>query len=249
MLSTNNNQDKANKPNPIIKLLLNSALTIGIALLLILALLYVGGYFPHTNSQVAAASEPGEARPTEPPTFTPIPTKSPTLTSTVTPSPSPTPTMTPTPTPVPIVVAWRELSHLTVVEFRASTIVRVTEERPWAPDTTYLYEVIGNIQIGIDMQQITSSHVRQNGLRVEVTLPQPIVTSIEILPEESRLLDRSLIPAVGLEQEAFALARTQLEEWAITQSNFLELAKTFGKIQLENFLRNVGFEEIIISFE
>ncbi|MBE7554165.1 MAG: DUF4230 domain-containing protein [Anaerolineales bacterium] len=190
-----------------------------------------------------------ETWPTVPPTFTP--TSSPTSESTPTPTTTltPTPTPAPTATPTPIVVGWRELGYLTTAEFTAVTVTEFTRERRFAPDEKIILKAVGKIQTGIDMSQIEDSDVEVSGTSVKIVLPRAKVTSIDLLRGETQIIDKGLFPGEGLETAALDKARTDLEQWAVGQGNLLDLSEKLGKIQLESFLRQLGFREIIITFK
>jgi hypothetical protein len=190
-----------------------------------------------------------ETWPTIPPTFTPTSSPTPESTPTSTATPTPTSTPAPTATPTPIVVGWRELGYLTTAEFTAVTVTEFTRERSFAPDEKIILKAVGKIQTGIDMSQIEDSDVEVSGTSVKIVLPRAKVTSIDLLRGETQIIDKGLFPGEGLETAALDKARTDLEEWAVGQGNLLDLSEKLGKIQLESFLRQLGFREIIITFK
>jgi len=183
---------------------------------------------------------------TPPPTFTLMvsPTPRPTL--------GPTPTPSPSPTPTPIVVGWRELGHLAVDEYKARTVVEVERKGFWGTDRILL-EAVGNIQIGIDMTKVQGSNVQIDGTSVKVVLPHATVTSVELLPGESRVYDSQrrwvFSEYEGIEMEALARARAQLKDWAAAEEAMLGRSESLARFQLGEFLRHLGFENIEIAFE
>ncbi|NJN97813.1 MAG: DUF4230 domain-containing protein [Anaerolineales bacterium] len=164
--------------------------------------------------------------------------------------PTPTPTITPTPSPTPKVVDWHELGYLTSIEFTTTTVIKLDKVRDWWPDDTILLLAVGEIQAGIDMTQIKDTNIRIEGNKVKMVLPRATVTGVELIPSETQIIEkRGLFPSDGLEIEALDQARTQLKDWAVTQGNLMDLAEKFAKLQLENFLRQLGFEDVQITFE
>ena len=208
--------------------------------------------------ETAAAAE--AARPTVPPTFTatPLPTSTaPTTTATPTATASPTPKPTATFTPTPIVVGWRELGHLTSVEYTLQTVVEVSHLTEGLfggllGEDRVLMSVAGNVEAGIDMSKIQSSDVTINGTKVLIELPPAVISSVEILPDQSKIFDSKQKWAFseysGLENEALDLARHQLEDWATNEANILPLAEKLASLQLRSFLETLGFEDITITF-
>ncbi len=198
-----------------------------------------------------AAVLPATATPTS--TLTPVPSPTSTPAPTHTPTPSRTPSPTPTLTPTPIVVSWQELGYLTTVETTTSTVVEISRERfpnfPLIPlNTRILLMAVGLIEAGIDMSR---AEVTQDGTSVQVVLPRAEITSVELLPDQTRIFDVGFLPPEGLEIEAMQQAHVQLRGWAENReaSGILELSEKLGQAQLESLLRELGFEEIEITFQ
>jgi len=220
-------------------------LTFGIGLFMPRFIGWPPGPIPEQPTPTIPSSSPTSTATQE---VSPTPSLTPSLTPSPTGTPTPTATATATPSPTPIVFAPQELGYLTSVVFPATTFVEYTEER-LGPDYIIYMVAVGNIQAGIDMTRIRNRDVTIKGTKVEITLPHAEVTSIEMLPSESRILDVGWFPPEGSEINALEQARVQLEDWAVTQGNVLKIAEKFGKAQLENFLRQLGFEEVNITFE
>jgi hypothetical protein len=115
-----------------------------------------------------------------------------------------------------------------------------------------LLVAVGKVQAGVDMTQIDESDVQIDGTTIKLVLPPAEVISVELLPEESTIYesDRSWLFSEyeGLELEALEEARAQLMASAESNQGMLDLAEKFARLQLEEFLRKVGFEEIEITF-
>jgi hypothetical protein len=197
----------------------------------------------------AVAESPGETivSPTPRPTMTSTPLPSVTATPTSTPTlvPSPTPTFTPT----PIVINWRELGELDTLEVSTVTVFEETNPRWWiVPDAKILVRVTGLANFGIDItlaqiEQVTTSE----GTAVRIVLPHATVTGVELI--DAQVYDEQWFPNPALGIDATQKALTDIENWAAEQANLLEIAERLGAAELENFLRQLGFEEIEIVFE
>lgn len=187
--------------------------------------------------------------PTEPPTLTPLPSPTPTA------QPTPTPSPTPTPLPPP---QWDELSDLSVVEYTASTVVELSRSRPGiggvllGADRVVLM-AMGRIRVGVDLSAIEPSDVQINGRSIRLKAPRVQVLTVELLPESSRVFDsqRSWLFSEyeGLELEALDEARRRLRAEAERNTAMLEIAETMARLQLTEFLRKVGFEQVEIVFD
>lgn len=227
---------------------------------------------------VEVVNEDWPPTPTSPPptnTFTPQPVNesppSPTpITPTSTPTPTPTPTLTPTPSPTPsptprVLPPPGELGHLTSVELTAVTVVELEKERAFSNPTSFgpagiiigkdriLLEAVGKIKMGIDMKQVEESDVQVDGNSVTLILPRAFVTGVELLPGQTKIhaAEQSwlLSEFEGIESEALEQARGQLENWANTEGNLINIAERLARLQLEDFLRQLGFENIEITFK
>ncbi|BCX03224.1 MAG: hypothetical protein KatS3mg053_1162 [Candidatus Roseilinea sp.] len=193
--------------------------------------------------------------PTEPPTPTPVPTATPTPEPTPTSTPMPTPTPTPTPLPPP---KWSELGDLSTVEYTASTVVERTRQRRGIGgillgSDRVVIMALGRIRAGVDLSKIKPSDVQINGRQIKIKVPRAQVLTVELLPEASRVFDsqRSWLFSEyeGLELEALDEARRKLRAEAERNAAMLEIAETMTRLQLAEFLRKAGFEQVEIEFE
>jgi len=243
MISPNNHNP------PSISRSLQIILTVIIAIIILVVIGFISGVFSPSPPTPEPVADPG-GWPTSPvptPTYTPSPTPWS--------SPPPPDTPTPSPTPTPIVIdSWRELGTLITIEYTLQTVVEAERERvfPLSPERILL-NAVGNVEAGIDLTQIQDADIIIQGTHVQVMLPPAIVTSVELLPEESKIYDSNrgwlLSEYEGLEIEAMNQARFQLEDWAIHRADLLSKAEELAQAQLETFLRKLGFEEIEITFK
>ncbi len=200
---------------------------------------------------------PTRPRPTVPPTFTATPSPTVPASPTVTPTPSPTATSTPTPAPTPIVVNITELGYLTTVQYKMQTVVadsRATENW-WAQvfgSDRVLMRVVGNVQAGIDLSAISEKDVQISGERILLTIPHATISSVELLPDESEMIDSQrkwfFSEYTGLETEVLDTARQELRRWAKNEAGILPVAERLATLQLTEFLQNLGFSTVTITF-
>ena len=152
---------------------------------------------------------------------------------------------------------WEELGYLTSIEYTTSTVVEKERSRSGLGALLgtdhILLTAVGRIQMGIDLGQIDESDVELDGASITVVLPRAMVISVELLPEESRIYesDKSWLFSEyeGLEVAAMEQARQQLLDQANNNEGMSELAETLARLQMTEFLRSVGYEEIEITFE
>jgi hypothetical protein len=243
--------------NPLLALIERNPVAV-VVVLVILILIALGSMGAMLRIQAEAAAvadstaviiESPTRRPSSTPTPRPSATATSTSTPTVTPSPTPIPSPTPTFTPTPIVIDWQELGELQTLEVSTVTVFEETNPRWWiVPDARVLVRVTGLANFGID---ITLAEIEQattsQGNSVRVVLPHATVTGVELL--DAQVYDEQWFPNAQLGVDATAKALNQIGEWANEQANLLEIAETVGREQLEDFLRELGFEEIEIVFE
>jgi hypothetical protein len=193
-------------------------------------------------------------------TPTAVPTKtgtlSPTGTPTKTPTPTATPTFTPTPTPTPrvIITEVKALGRLETSKYMMSTIIDLKR------DPTNIWEEIlgtdsllllaeGEVVAGIDMTQITKQDIVIQGDYVSMTLPKPEILYSKIDNNRTYVYERVtglfLKPDIELEGEARQLAEQAMVDRAL-EGEILEQAEANARMQIEAFLRALGFTDIVI---
>jgi hypothetical protein len=199
---------------------------------------------PLLQEWTAQRALPTEAWPTPPATYA-APTAVPALQRSM-------PTATPLPTP-----QWEELGYLVSIQFTASTVV--TKERT-APllglgivADRLLLMAVGKVQAGVDLRE---RQISIDGRAIQVVLPKPQITSVELLPEQSRIYSREqviglslLADTSGIEKDALETAKQQLHDQIANNTDMMTLAEEFARLQISNFLRDANFEQIEIRFE
>ncbi len=190
-------------------------------------------------------------------TPTPSPTTSPTHTTTPTPTLTPTDTPTPTPTPIVVINRINELGRLETTEYVMQTVVDLEN------DPSNLWQKIvgsdklmllaeGEVVAGIDLEKIKSEDIAVRGTIVRIVLPAPEILYSRIDNTKTQVYERQtglfVEPDHTLEARARQLAEKALVDWA-TERGIHDDAERQGRIQIENFLRSLGFTDITIEFK
>lgn len=206
------------------------------------------GWIQESSAPTAQASAPADW-PTPPATFAFEPPTEEAAGLVATPRPLPTPT----PIPLP---AWEEMSYLTTVKFTDSVVVEAerTTTLPWQLGNVVtdrlLLKAVGQVQIGVDLKQI--SNVQVNGDSIRFSLPKPEVTSVELLPDQSQIYDSAqvlfLSQYAGLEKDALEQSRQLLKENVAANESMMDMAQKMARLQLTDFLRQTGFNTVEITF-
>ncbi|MBN1873607.1 MAG: DUF4230 domain-containing protein [Anaerolineae bacterium] len=203
---------------------------------------------------------PNTPRPSSTPTFTPSitpsPTPSPTPTSTPTPTRTPTATSTPTPTPIAVITGINAFGRLETTQYTMRDIIELEDE----PTTLFeqfsrdklLLIAEGEVVAGFDLTKVTEGDILVRGTKVVMLLPPPEILYSRIDNEKTFVYERATglfrYPDQGLETEARRLAEAQLVSWAL-ERDILAKAEENGLFYLENFLRSLGFTEIVLEVQ
>ncbi|MCE7981198.1 MAG: DUF4230 domain-containing protein [Caldilinea sp. CFX5] len=219
------------------------------ALLIVIALALAALVIPFTVHPLllwwqAGADTASEAWPDAPATYAP-------------PLVAPINQSAPQATPIPLTApVWQELSYLTSVEFTTATVVQEerTTELPWLGKVVsdrLLLKAVGEVQVGIDLKKVHD--VQISGKTIRFTAPEPMVTSVELLPEKSEVYERVnvwlLSQYAGLETSALEQARRQMRDDITNNASMMKLAAEFARLQLTEFLQKIGFTTVEITFE
>lgn len=201
----------------------------------------------------AAAEAVQQAAPQVPlPTYTPYATLTPL--PTYTPVPSPTPTPSPTPLPV---IDWKQSGTLNVLDWTTTIVIeRVRKKegvRSLIPGTDRVVLVVtGKLKAGVDLARVEPQNVQINGTSIRIVVPRPTITTVEVLPGESNVYDADrtwvFSEYAGLELEAMEEARVKLAGPNPTNTRMLETAEAVARLQLTNFLRDLGFQKVEVVF-
>lgn len=152
---------------------------------------------------------------------------------------------------------WEELGYLTSMEYTVSTVVEQEKKKEGIGSVLgsdrVILMAVGRVQLGVNLDEIDDSDVKINGTSIELILPHAQVTSVELLPEASRIFESNkswlFSEYSGLEVAAMETARLQIAGDAENNHGMLELADTLARLQLTEFLRQVGFTDVNISYQ
>jgi hypothetical protein len=191
-------------------------------------------------------------------TAQPLPTYTPnaSLTPYPTYTPFPTPTATPSPTPLPV-VDWKRSGTLEVLEWTTTIVIERSRPkegvRVLVPGQDRVVLIVnGKLRAGVDLTRVEPQNVAITGNAIRIVVPKPTIYSIELLPAESRVYDaeRSWVFSeyTGLEVEAMDQAKRELGAPNPTNTRMLETAEAVARLQLTNFLRDLGFQRVDVIF-
>ena len=115
-----------------------------------------------------------------------------------------------------------------------------------------LLMAVGRVFVGTDLSEVLDPDAEIEGTSLRAVLPHAKILSVELLPEESRVFDSNqswlFSQYEGIEVEALKEARIQLVQWVEDSPSMLELAEKVATLQLSQFLRKAGFEDVEITY-
>jgi hypothetical protein len=216
-------------------------------------------FFIATDVSSTSSTQQAPVYVTNTPTVTPSPT--PTIGPTNTPTPThtptatPSPTLTPTPTPIVVITHINALGRLETTEFAMQTVVDL-ENQPgnmWEQlvgSDKLLLVAEGEVVAGFDLSKVTDNDIAVQGTHVTITLPVPEILYSRIDNNSTYVVERDtgflVKPDLTLESRARQIAEQSLTDWAI-ERGIIQKAEEYGRIQIENLLRSLGFTNIIIN--
>lgn len=159
------------------------------------------------------------------------------------------------PTPTETLATLQQMQDLATVEYTVSKVVKANDDQTWYKfgDRKILITCEASIKAGIDLQQLDSKNINVNGKKISIVLPAPKVLSVNIAPENINVAFED----VGFFRTPFTTAdRTALLSQAESQIRnsgeelgILNQAKINTQLFISNFLKQLGFEEVVLTFE
>ena len=187
-------------------------------------------------------------------TATPTATPTPTPTATATATATFTPTRTPTPTPRVTTLEVRSLGRIETTKFLMQTVI----DRERSPNNVWervfgtdklLLVAEGEVVAGFDMTQVSKQDIIVRGDLVIITLPSPEILYSKVDNDKTYVYERKTglfrKPDKDIESEARQLAERAMVDHAL-KGEILEQAEANGRLQIEAFLRSLGFTHVVI---
>lgn len=154
----------------------------------------------------------------------------------------------------PSILSLREMSDLATVEYTVTKVIKASDNQTWFKmgDRKILMSCEAHIKAGIDMQAINTNSFNIKGKNIEVTLPEPKIISLS-LPAEGI---KTEFEEVGTFRDKFkssdrdalaAQAEMQIRN-NIESLGILSQAKVNTGVFITNFLKRMGYENIVINY-
>ncbi len=145
-----------------------------------------------------------------------------------------------------VVQQVQTLSDLVTVKYVLEKVV-ILEDAKWYGENRVLLLAHGIVKAGIDLQRLTPGDVTISGKNITLHLPPPEVTDAYLDDQQTKVIDNQTgllrVFDKDLEQTARANAVDDLRRAARTDG-ILDEADKRGRLELELFLRQAGFERV-----
>ncbi len=163
----------------------------------------------------------------------------------------PTPTIRPD--PITIIHAIQPLARLETIQYSVEKVI--TGETGQGLFKTFvgdklLFIAHGTVIAGVDLSKLSLDHIQERDGGLVISLPEPEIFIASLDNEQSYIYDRQTgIFTKGnpqLETEVRRAAEKEIEAAAL-QDGILKLAKQNAITYLTNFLRDLGYDHVIVE--
>jgi hypothetical protein len=145
-----------------------------------------------------------------------------------------------------VVEQVQTLSDLVTVKYVLEKVV-ILEDAKWYGENRVLLLAHGIVKAGIDLKGFTADDVAISGKKISLRLPPPQITDAYLDDGQSKVIDYStgLLRSFDKDLEQTARANAVLDiNRAAREAGILSDANDRAKLELELFLRQVGFEQV-----
>jgi len=155
----------------------------------------------------------------------------------------------------PDIFSLKEMSDLATVEYTITKIIKASDDKTWFKlgDRKILMSCEATIKAGVDMSGLMKEHFSTNGNAIHLRLPPPKIISINI-PADKIKTEYEEISVfrdpykTGERDNLAAQAEAQIAR-SIPQLGIIEQAKANTELFVHQFLRQIGYDSITISFD
>lgn len=154
----------------------------------------------------------------------------------------------------PEILSLKEMSDLATVEYTVTKIIKANDNKTWFKlgDRKILMSCEATIKAGIDLNGLSKDDYVIDGKNVRLRLPAPTIISMSIPPDKIKVEYQQ----VGAFRDEFktqerdalaAQAEAQIKN-SVAELGILDQAKANTSLFVSNFLKQLGYENISITF-
>lgn len=159
------------------------------------------------------------------------------------------------PSPAETVASLQQLQELATMEYTITKVVKANDNQTWYKfgDRKILITSEATVKAGIDFSALLEKNISVSGKKISMLLPPPKILSVNLPPENIKVpfQDVSIFrsPFTSGERDALLAQAEQQIRNSGTELGILEQAKTNTQLFLSNFLMQLGFTEVKLTFD
>lgn len=153
------------------------------------------------------------------------------------------------------VMALKEMNELVSVEYVVNKIIKASDDKTWYKlgDRKILMTCQATLKAGINFSKLEAGNMIIEGKSISLTLPRATLFSLSMPPEDITIAyeDVGSFRSAFSTQEKDQLA-VQAEKQiraSVDSLGVLQTAETNASLFVSNFLRQLGYEKVSISFD
>lgn len=154
----------------------------------------------------------------------------------------------------PDVLTLKEMSELATAEYTITKIIKANDNQTWFKpgDRKILMSCEATIKAGVDLSTLSEKDFEISSNTINLRLPNPKVISLNIAPEKIKVEYQQVglfrDPFKAQERDALATQAENQIRNSITELGIIEQAKTNTSLFVSNFLKQLGYQNINISY-
>ncbi|HRP55339.1 DUF4230 domain-containing protein [Agriterribacter sp.] len=152
------------------------------------------------------------------------------------------------------ILALKEINELVTVEYIVNKIIKASDDKTWYKigDRKILMTCEATLKAGIDFSSLNAEHIQVNNKQVTLTLPHASLFSVSIKPEDIKVAYEEIgafrSSFTTQERDALAAQAQQQIEDSADSLGVLQTAEANASLFASRFLRNMGYEKVIVQF-
>jgi hypothetical protein len=149
----------------------------------------------------------------------------------------------------------REMGELATVEYVFTKVVSANDVGSWYKygDRKIIFSVNAYVKAGIDLEKIGDESIVIDGDKVTIDLPAAKILSLNIPPDEMKqeasISDGFRSEFSNEEKNALLAQGEKSIKNTVSKSGILKQAQENTRLFLSNYLKQLGFKEVVLNFE
>lgn len=152
------------------------------------------------------------------------------------------------------VLALKEMSSLATVEYLVTKIIKASDNQSWYKigDRKILMSCQASLKAGIDFSKINADKIKINGKEISLELPRAELLYLNIKPEDIKVEYEEtgvFRNSYSADEKNMLMAQGEKQiKSSVDSLGILQTAETNASVFVSNFLRQLGYKKINISF-